>query len=402
MKRVLFVDDEQHVLDGLKNLLRKQRNQLDMVFALGGQAALDELAQAPFDVIVSDMRMPGMDGVALLQRVKDLYPGMARIVLSGHAERDMVVRALPVSHQYLSKPCDADTLRQVVLRACELRDLLKDPALKEVVGRLDRLPSLPDTYWELTRALADPEVDRAKIAGIIERDLAMSVKLLQIVNSAYFGLARRVSSIAEAVSFLGIELVKGLALGSQVFAAMDGAPPIKGFSLDNMQRHAIVVARLARRVVRTAKCADEAFTAGMVHDVGRIIMALANPERYAETVAAVAASGRPIHEVERELGGVTHAELGAYLLGTWGLPIPIVEAVAFHHTPSAAAPAVSDVLLAVHAADALVAEAAARASGVAAAPRLDEALLERLGATNELPRWRALAAEAVGALKEAA
>lgn len=402
MKRVLFVDDEQQVLDGLRNLLRKQRNQLDMAFALGGQAALDELAKAPFDVIVSDMRMPGMDGVALLQRVKELYPATARIVLSGHAERDMVVRALPVSHQYLSKPCDAETLRQVVLRACELRDLLKDPALKEVVGRLDRLPSVPDTYWELTRALADPEVERAKITAIIERDLAMSVKLLQIVNSAYFGLARRVSSVAEAVSFLGLELVKGLALGSQVFAAVEGAPAIKGFSLDAMQRHAIMVARLARRVVRQAKHADEAFTAGMVHDVGRIIFALAHPSRYAETVELAASTGRAIHEVERELVGVTHAELGAFLLGTWGLPIPIVEAVAFHHTPAAAMPAVSDALLAVHVANELLAEATARGGAAPCTSRLDDALLATLGVAAELPRWRAMAAEAVGALKEAA
>ncbi len=400
MKRVIFVDDEQHVLDGLKNLLRKQRHQLDMSFALGGQAALDELAKAPFDVVVSDMRMPGMDGVALLQRVKEQYPATARIVLSGHAERDMVVRALPVSHQYLSKPCDADTLRQVILRACELRDLLKDQALQAVVGRLDRLPSVPDVYWELTRALADPEADRAKIAGILERDVAMSVKLLQIVNSAYFGLARRVSSVAEAVSFLGIELVKGLALGAQVFAALDGAPAVPGFSLTELQRHAVAVARLARRVMRTAKLADEAFTAGMVHDVGRVILALALPERCAELLAAAAAANRPLHDVEKDLLGVTHAELGAYLLGTWGLPIPIVEAVAFHHTPAAAKPAVGDVLLAVHVADGLLDEATS--GGAGGGPFVDEVLLAELGAGAELPRWRALAGEAVGGLKEAA
>jgi DNA-binding NtrC family response regulator len=158
MKHILFVDDEQQILDGLKDLLRKQRKQWTMVFALGGEAALRELQQQPFDVVVSDMRMPGMDGATLLTRVKELYPSSARIILSGHAERDSIVRALPVAHQFLNKPCDAALLRMVVERACELQRLLQNEKIRCLIGKLDKLPSVPHTYWELTRVAALPDV----------------------------------------------------------------------------------------------------------------------------------------------------------------------------------------------------------------------------------------------------
>lgn len=397
VRSILFVDDEQHVLDGLQNALRKHRNKLDMVFARGAPAALDQLAKRRFDVVIADMRMPGMDGVALLQRVKEQCPGVARIVLSGDAERDAVVRALAVSHQYLSKPCDAEMLTQVVERACDLRTLLEDPALQELVGRLDRLPSAPETYWELTRALTGAESSARRIAEIVERDPAMTAKILQIVNSAYFGLARRVTSIAHAVTLLGVDLLKGLAVGAQVFGAMDSAPPIPGFSMQALQSSGIVVARLAKKLVRDEQHADEAFTAGLLLEVGKIILASSLPDRFREVLRLVYQTGRPCHEVEKELLGVSHAELGAYLLGTWGLPTSIVEAIAFHHTPARAMPGISGIALASHVAASLVADASAATAGAGPPAGLDMSVVETLGLTSEVVRWRLLAEESVQA-----
>jgi len=165
-RRILFVDDEQNVLDGLRNLLRKQRNQWDMLFAISGKAALEELARSPVDVIVSDMRMPGMDGAELLTRVRELYPQTARIVLSGHAERDAIARVVSVAHQFLSKPADATAVRTVVERTCQFQGLMQDEGIRRVVGGLQQLPSLPDTYWQLVRATEDPEVAIAELARI--------------------------------------------------------------------------------------------------------------------------------------------------------------------------------------------------------------------------------------------
>jgi HD-like signal output (HDOD) protein len=393
LRRILFVDDEQNVLDGLRNLLRKQRREWEMVFALGAETALAEMSQgAPFDVIVSDMRMPGMDGVALLRRVKENHPGVARIVLSGHAERDAVLASLPVAHQYLSKPCDAETLRVVIDRVCKLQGLMKDDDVKRVVGKLDKLPSVPRTYWELTRAVGDPNIGIADIAKIVEQDAAMSVKVLQLVNSAYFGLAQQVASISKAVSYLGVELLKGLALSAHVFSAMD-VPPIKGFSMDELQKYSLLTAKLARRFLGDKKRAEEAFTAALVHDIGTMIVAVGYPQLFQEIVRESAGTGKAIHVLEKERIGVTHAEVGAYLQGVWGLPFPIVEAVAFHHSPGLVTEGACDVLAALHVADALVDTACNPRAGSNADCDLDLAFLERTGFAAQLPRWREIGAD---------
>ena len=384
-----FVDDERSILQGLQDLLRRQRKDWDMAFALGSQAALDELARAPFDVVVSDMRMPGMDGAELLARVKSQYPSVARIVLSGHADRDAIVRALPVAHQYLSKPCSAEMLRSTIERVWNLHALLADPITRELVGKMDKIPSPPAIYWELTRAAANPDVGLADLGKIVEKDPAMSAKVLQLVNSSYFGTAQTVTSVPRAVTLPWPRAAQGCWPSRRhVFGAVK-MPPIEGFSLDEMQNDSLLVAQLARRFLNNSKKADDVFGASIVHDVGRIVLAVGLPERYQQVIRAAADTHRAVHLVEAEELGVTHAEVGAYLLGIWGLPLNLVETAAFHHVPSHFSEGPLEVLAAFHAADALV--DAERHTLVDAA--LDVAFLERAGMLGELPRWRALAAD---------
>jgi HD-like signal output (HDOD) protein/CheY-like chemotaxis protein len=388
MTRILFVDDEPAVLDGLRNLLRKQRKQWQMSFALGGKAALEELEKATFDVVVSDMRMPGMDGAELLRQVKDRYPAVARLVLSGHADQDMVTRALPVAQQYLSKPCDGEQLRGVIERVCGLQALVAGTAVRDIVGRLDKLPSIPETYVKLTSAIADPDTGTNDIARIVERDPAMCAKVLQLVNSAYFGLSRPLSSVAQATSYLGLDLLKGLALTLNVFAS---APRIPGFSFEQLQKRSIMVARLAKQYVADPKDGEAAFTGGLVHDIGVIILALSIPERFAQVVQLAASTKRPLHEVEREELGASHAAVGGYLLGVWGLPLQVVEAVAYHHVLRDTPYERVDPLVAVHLASALAGEALAP-PGTTCADTIDMARLESVGVAAQLPRWREQAA----------
>jgi len=400
-KRILFVDDEPHLLEGLRNLLRKQRTQWDMAFALGGQGALAAMREAPFDVIVSDMRMPGMDGAVLLQKIKEEYPSVARIVLSGHAEREAVVRALPVAHQYLSKPCDADVLRAVIERTCHLQALLHDDAIREVVSKLDTLPSVQRSFGALTRAVSRDDVGVAQVSRIIEADPAMSAKVLQLANSACFGLDQRVTSIQQSVAYLGVEVLRGLVLTTHVFAEMD-TMSVPGFSLDQFQRASLLTARLARRVVSRPTRGDEAFAIGMVHDIGKLVLALGLPDRFGGVVAVSQKTGRPLHDVERELLGVTHAEVGAYLLGVWGLPCSMVEAVAFHHTPGLVKAGDRETLAAVHIADALIDVARAEECGSPILDLFDVSFVESMGRAAELPAWRAMAVEEVRAAAAAA
>lgn len=390
MRRILFVDDEQAVLDGLRDQLRKQRKQWEMVFALGGPAAMAELEKSAFDVVVSDMRMPVVDGATLLHFVKERYPGAARIILSGQADRQSVERALPAAHQFLSKPCEADTLRIVVARACQLQKTLSDTGIRSIIGKLDKLPSTPQTYWELTNAAARPESGVADFAEIVERDPAMSVKVLQLVNSAYFGLPQRVTSAQQAVSRLGVELLKALALSVHAFGTMPVAA-LKGFSLEQLQQHSLLTARLGRQLIENdAKRAGEVFSAAVVHDIGKLILAVGMPERFTEVLKAYASTNRPLHAIESELLQVTHAEVGGYLLGFWGLPLSIVEAVAYHHTPSQITEGDLGTLGAVHIADALIDAELNQRINPKREDKLDLAFVERAGWTPKLDAWRAL------------
>ena len=391
MKRILFVDDEQQVLDGLRDMLRKQRKLWEMSFALGGPAAMKLLEGSKFDVVVSDMRMPGIDGASLLAHVKQNCPTAARIILSGQSDRESVLRALPAAHQFLSKPCDTETLRQVVERACHLQQTLSNSDVRTIVGQLDRLPSTPQTYWDLTNAAARPEAGVVEFAAIVEQDPAMSVKVLQLVNSAYFGLPQRVTSLHQAVSRLGVELLKALALSVHAFGTLN-ALPVKGFSHERLQQHSLLAARMAKSFIPDIKRAGEVFSAALMHDVGKLVLAVGVPDVFVDVVAAQQRTQRPYHVLERELLGVTHAEVGGYLLGYWGLPLPLVEAVAFHHTPSSVPGGALDTLAAVHVADALIHDPPPLTDEPDRDGVLDTAFIERAGLTAKLAEWRKLAA----------
>ncbi len=387
MKRILFVDDEQHVLDGLKNILRRERKKWDMVFALGGKAALGELERGAFDVVVSDMRMPGMDGAALLGVVRQNFPSTARIVLSGYAEQAAMLRALPVAQQFLSKPCEPDLLRTVIDRTCQLNRYLQSEGVRGVIGSIDRLPSAPAVYWELTRLVGSDEAGVSEVASVVETDPATSAQLLKLVNSGYFSLPVATHSVRDAIAYLGFETVRTLVLSAHVFSTVEG-DQVAACSLSKLQRHSLMTARLARAFA-TGPDQALAFTAAMVHDIGELVLALALPDASHEVARRSELESRPSHEVELELVGASHAEVGAYLLGAWGLPFSVLESAAYHHTPLLAAHP-SEVLTVVHA-------AAAFARAIHAAPSLDDAieaarpdpeLLERTGLAPRLSQWR--------------
>jgi HD-like signal output (HDOD) protein/ActR/RegA family two-component response regulator len=350
--RLLFVDDEQPLLNGLRNVLHGDRGRWDLRFALGGAEAIRALEERPADVVITDMRMPQMDGLALLRAVQQRWPRAARIVLSGYADLASVAQASAVAHQYLLKPCDPEALKGVIDRSLQLQALLGSETLQRTVGSLGALPSTPRLYQALTEALADPDVPIKRLAALVEGNLAMSSRVLQFVNSAYYGLTRRVSSIEEALVLLGIGTVRQLALTlevAQVFG-VGGQGPL---SLEELEQHGLLTARIARRIVGDPARAETAFAAGLLHDCGKLVLMSRLPAQFAQAVTTARRDGRPLHLVERELLGANHAEVGGYLLGLWGLPHPIVEAVAFHHTEDRMNGGTLDTVVAVGAANLL-------------------------------------------------
>ncbi|MEW6072109.1 MAG: response regulator [Planctomycetota bacterium] len=391
MKRILFVDDETSVLDGLRRMLRNCRHAWDMSFVTSGREALQAMEERPFDVIVTDMKMPVMDGAELLTRVKELHPRTVRIVLSGHADLEASMRSIPVSHQFLTKPCQADTLREVVDRACNLESLLRDPAVQEVVGGVEELPVLPRVYRALAAALSEPEVDLAVVAGIVEGDVAITAKILQLVNSSFFGVRQEISSVHQATAYLGVNTIRDLVLSLEVFQHFRGAGIEQMLSIEGEQSHAMLTARIARRLLADPVAQDQAFLAGMLHDVGKLLLAAYLPDRLQAAIQAGAGSTRPFQVVEEDLFAVSHAEIGAYLLGLWGMPYPVVEAVAHHHHPSRV-PEQTDfgVLGATHFANAL-----ARIDRKAPGPPslVDLRLIRKLGLEDRIAGWREIARE---------
>jgi HD-like signal output (HDOD) protein len=393
MTRILFVDEDTDCLAQLEELRRYHR-EWQLSFAAGAYAAFVEIERAPVDVVVSDLKLAGMDGVDFLRRVKERHPQTIRIALASPSESARIARALPVTHQFLAKPCEVLTLQNVIHRTCELRRVFAHAAAHDFVGVIERLPSVPDVYWELSRALASRHSSTTEIAGIIERDPAMCLRLLQIVNSAFFGLARCITSIAEAVAYVGTEILRGLMLQQVVFASMQEIA-VDGFSIERFQRRSLQTAKLAKPLVANPRLANEAFTAGLIHDIGQMVLALRDPKRYAAVIRESNGSNRQLHVVEKEMLGTCHAEVGAYLLGVWGLPLSIVETVAFHHQPVLCVNADCEVLAAVHVADALC-DIAAEPPDDSIAPRMDTEFLNRAGLTNIRSRALSLAAATPG------
>jgi HD-like signal output (HDOD) protein len=389
MKRILFVDDEVKILEGLRRMLRPMRNEWEMDFAPGGQAALDLMAASPFDVIVSDMRMPGLDGAALLEQVCARYPQVVRIVLSGHTDVAAALRVVPIAHQFLAKPCDTGMVRLAIDRACQLQALLTDGSVRSLVGGLGDLPALPRIYDALNKALADPDSSIAKIANIVEQDIGISAKILQLANSAFFGSAQTVTNIQTAVNYMGMNALKCLVLSVEIFRVFKPKTSVAGFSMDAMQRHAQLTARIAARLPVPKHFAEIAFVSSMLHDVGKLIQAWKLPESFAENMRQSAEENLPLYKLEERAHGFSHAEIGAYLLGIWGLPYPVVETVAFHHAPNRVPHRELDPIAAVYVANLLAhrLEPAFRNAD----PECDlthcEQDLAALGVLEQMPAW---------------
>lgn len=386
MRRILFVDDQQVVLNAHREAMKKYRDQMETLFAIGAEAALELVRNQPIDVVIADMHMPGVDGTMLLKAIKEDHPDIVRIMLCPLSEVDSVFVALPVSHQILAKPLDADTLYNTIERIYTLRALLTE-SLRKRIGALQQLPSVPTVYFEMMSAMTRLDVSATKIARIIEKDAAMAAKTLQLVNSACFGVSRRITSVDQAVAHLGMDQVRDLSLNVHMFAALEPTAMRAGFSFDTEQEHTLLTAKVVRRIVTNPRQVRNAFTAALLHDIGNLILAVCDSENYKKVVKVCAASNRPQHEVEAEILGVTHAEVGAYLLGLWGLPHPIVEAVAYHHNPSAALERSFDIPTAVSLANALVEELTEDR------PLAIAHHLESLKVAGRIDRWRAIARE---------
>lgn len=335
MKRILFVDDERCVLDAIRRIVRPMRDEWTVDYAESGEQALALARRDPYHVIVSDMKMPGMCGVDVLREVRASWPATVRVILSGQAEQEQILKAVPHTHQFLTKPCDSDRILGTLRSALRLCEILDDPIVARLCSGFGALPSVPATYAAIVAELGRGEASFEEIARIVGHDVAMSAKVLQLVNSSFFGLVSPISSPTQAVGYLGLETMRALALQIGVFAQVHGSAEAMA-ALARVNERSNSAALLARRIATLLRLspadADQAFTGALLAEVGCVVLAHGEPRMF-DALQRELASGAPPEAAERRVFGSTTPALGAYLLGIWGLPGPVIEAVAMHRHP---------------------------------------------------------------------
>jgi len=387
-KRVIFVDSDLNVLEGLMQILGPLKEEWDMEFVDDPNEALAKMSENPFDAIVTELNLNGMTGLHLLENVWKKYPRTIRLVLSDKADEDTAVKIAATAHQYLSKPSDAIALRSILQRAMALSGLLNNETLQQLASRLDSLPSLPPVYLKVMEELRSPNSSLQAIGKLISEDIGMTAKILQLVNSAFFGVRRRVESPSQAASLLGIDNIRGMMLGVHVFSEFRDGPA--NFSADALWSHSISVGGFAKKIAEMEtddlKIISDSLTAGMLHDAGKLVLATNLPEDYSIAISRAESGEMTAEASEHSIFKATHSEIGAYLLGLWGFNQPVVEALAFHHKPEEFMADTFTPLVAVHAANAID-HHLRRKYMSEKSQDMNRTYLEKLGFAEKIPSW---------------
>ena len=383
LKRLLFVDDEPIIREVYASLGDTLGSGHEVHTAESGEEALRLLDEKSFDVVISDLAMPQMDGMTFLGEVVRDYPQSARIVISGFADRLKIAECLTIGHRFFSKPFDFKALAILLRRICQYSHLVSNERVRKMVCGTGALPTPPETYLRLRELLSSAYADIHEITAIVEQDPGLSTKLLHIVNSAHFGARRPVVTPAEAVQLTGVEILKALALGLQTFTFYDhNSFARKAFK--DLWAHSLSTAVGARKIALAeglpAERAEECFFAGLLHDIGKLILAANAEAQYRLAVELSEKASVPLEQAEMGIFASTHAHVGAYLLALWGVPDSVISAVELHHSLDSARIKGLDTALLIHVTQNL--EPSGQRKRL-----LNTALLEQLGLTHRLREW---------------
>ncbi len=369
----------------------------ELLFVQNPDAALSLIEQNSFDAVVSDLGLPGEAGENILKETRHHSPNALRFILSETLDRTDILRAMEIAHQHFAKAEAIFQLKDALLRAFALQDLLKNKAVVELVAQVQSLPSIPALYKEILIELAKEAPAISEISSVISKDIGLCTKILQVVNSTFFGLPRNICSSEEAVAYLGIATIKSLVLSVQVFSLF-GNLKIREYSVEELWNHSLLTAQAVRAIAevesRPPEETNQAFTAGLLHDVGKLVL-VSHFSKYRECWDARQTSQAPLWQIEQEKLGASHAEVGACLLATWGLPASIVEGVAFHHQPTRASDQLFSTVTAVHAANALVKQPGENGE-VVLEPPLDWKYISKIHMQERLPVWQQTIAKLTG------
>ncbi len=389
-RQIMFVDDDVYILKGYQRALEPYITNWDVYFCTSATEALSVMNQHPMDAIITDLRMPGADGIALLEQVIIHFPSVMRFIMTGNLEEPDAYRAASLAHQLIVKPSDIQKIRSIVEETCLLRDTLSDSKLVKLVTGIKSLPSVPTLYVRLLKEFQSEQPTLAKVGEIISMDVAMTAKILQLVNSAFFSIPYKVSNLNQALSILGLNTIKALVLSVGVFSEYQ-TRSYNAFSIDELWQHSIFVGNLSRLIAVSSGLnrmeQDEAQMAGILHDVGKLIQSDVPGFFRLLTMN----TKMPRLQMEYHYLGTSHAEIGAYMLSLWGLPSGVIKAVAFHHTPSKETSYKPDAVTAVNIADYLYYSEKPIKNNKTIEPPIDMDYLEQINAVSLLEDWRYMA-----------
>ncbi|HEX3838505.1 MAG TPA: HDOD domain-containing protein [Steroidobacteraceae bacterium] len=331
-RNILLVGDDARRLQD-SPLLPSAQQWLVTVAASGPQALL-ELERRPQDVVIADVEVCAAEAAPLLCAISERWPSTSRIALCGSLECSSRAYQVPfpAAHQYVFRESAVSEFHEAIERCLRLQDLLSQPGLRAVIGSVHRLPPRPRTFARLQVMMSHKNVTPKKICAVIEADAAITAKLLQLANCAMFHERERIKSIEQALVRLGFLGVRNLVMCAEVLAGWHGTAR-SDLDLDAMQAHVQRVARVTAALTAGSVCRDEAVLAAFLHDIGYWVLVQERPAQLDQAAALAVARDIPMQEAERCVLGTSHAEIGAYLLGLWGMPNTLVEAIAHHHTP---------------------------------------------------------------------
>ncbi|MBU8932575.1 MAG: HDOD domain-containing protein [candidate division Zixibacteria bacterium] len=349
--RVLLVGGDQGGLGNLEQLLAALPEGWNTQTLSNSDEALTALDEAEQNIIVSAMQLPGMNGAELLKEAADRHPGVLRFLVSDQGDKAAIQQSAGFVHQFVAAPFEPDTLRKTLENSLGLHQILSDEEICYRIAAVGSLPSPPKLYSELTTELRSDTANVTKIADLISQDVGIVAKLLQTVNSAFFGLSSRVENISHAINLLGLDTVKSLVLSAGVFGEFED-PHLPGFSIEDIYKRSTIVGAKARLLAHAfgsdRRMTDDALLAGMLYDVGKLLMLSYFQVEYHQALSLSDEKSIPLYQAEREVLGACDATLGAYLLSLWGLPDSILEAVALHYEPRKAPNPMINATAAVH------------------------------------------------------
>jgi HD-like signal output (HDOD) protein len=374
-KSILFVDDERNILKSLNKAF--ENTDYEVIFAEGGEEAIEILGQRPVNLIITDVKMPNMDGFELLQKVKRSYPLVLRVALSGYSDNKRVFDALDnnLVKIYMLKPWNSKDLLATIDRLFHLEETFEDKKLLQLINELSELPTVPSLYSTLVH-LVEKDAPIEQIANVIEEDQSIASRILKVANSAFY--AAKTGSVHQAIMYIGLTNVKNIILTNAVFSNFMADKA----KMDMVWRHVNVTNKLINEIYKL--CLDKKMpntfaSSGLLHDIGKVVIMHHLGDRYDEiTMALEENSEIQLSDEEKRILGVDHQKVGGYLLNWWGIPLPIVEASMYHHDPLDSNIMNTELVGVVHIANHYAYEIVKK-EGDKQSAKLNEGIFEKLG-----------------------